>query len=253
MISVPLAPPRHSARLDTTSNLSEWRIAPVIERRESAGTRAIGSLGLCLLLLLTDSGRLAAQDGEIAWSTRSAPIYRLLPEESDAVTDRTTEVAPRFDQVETEIPRWELLERHRLLITTLVPIAGLVVVTANSLIGYDTDHGFRVDHEGWFGANTVNGGADKASHLTDYFVVASVFEDAYRILGHSEKTAILLGFGSALAAGLANEVSDGFTRHGFSSEDFAMDAVGATTASLRSATHTRDLLGMRTSHIPGSS
>src|SRR5215472_13747187 len=39
--------------------------------------------------------------------------------------------------------------------------------TANSLIGYDTDHGFRVTHEGWFGANTVNGGADKASHLVD--------------------------------------------------------------------------------------
>jgi len=254
----------------------------------------MGSLGLCVLLLLAAPGRLAAHDSaprlvpgspgddcpatsESASSRRSSPVYRLLLEESPpdswtppcpahwllsdhsresephiAASDLTINAAPRFDQAVTEIPRWEFLERHRLLITTLVPIGGLVAVTANSLIGYDTDHGFRVTHEGWFGANTANGGADKASHLVDYFIVASIFEDAYRILGHSEKTAILLGFGSALAAGLANEVSDGFTRHGFSWEDFAMDAAGAATASVVSATHTRDLFGMRTSHLPGS-
>jgi len=261
----------------------------------------MGSLGLCVLLLLVAPGRLAAQgtatrlspvfadDGcpstsGAASSRRSFPVYRLLPKESPispgvtapdswiqwcsahpllpadfsdseqhaAYSGLTMDTAPRFDQAETEVPRWEFLERHRLLITTLVPIGGLVAVTANSLIGYDTDHGFRVTHEGWFGANTANGGADKASHLVDYFIVASVFEDAYKILGHSETTAILLGFGSALAAGFANEVSDGFTRHGFSWEDFAMDAAGAATASVVSATHTRDLFGMRTSHLPGS-
>src|SRR5262249_11145519 len=125
-------------------------------------------------------------------------------------------------------------------------------VTANSLIGYDTDHGFRIHHEGWFGANTTNGGADKASHLTDYFVVASVFEDAYRVLGHSEKAAIALGFGSALAAGFANEVSDGSRRQGFSWEDPGRAAAGAGRASVISPTHPRALLGMRTSPLPAS-
>src|SRR4029450_1523278 len=40
------------------------------------------------------------------------------------------------------------------------------------------------------------------------------------------------------------------TRHGFSWEDLAMDAAGAAAASLVSVTRTKDLLGMRTSHLP---
>jgi hypothetical protein len=294
---------------------------------ESARTLAVGSLGLCFLVLLAAPGRLAAQDGAShffpapadndgpapsATASLRFPFYRLLPEESrdhepwtapldlgtdaplrlglgpqrptgtpltsaDALSLRAIEPAdwtqpctthrllsadssecgltmdapPRPDQAEAEVPRWAFLERHRLLLTTLVPIAGVALVTANSLIGYDHS-GFQVHHEGWFGANTTNGGADKASHLVDYFIVASLFADGYRVLGYSENAAILWGFGLALATGLGNEVSDGFTRHGFSWEDFAMDAAGATVASVTSVTHTRDLFGMRTSHLPGS-
>jgi hypothetical protein len=160
---------------------------------------------------------------------------------------------PPLEQAEAELPRWAFLERHRVLLSTLIPITGLALVTANSLIGYDTDYGFRIRPEGWFGRNTTNGGADKASHLTDYFVIAHLFEDVYRMLGYSENAAILWGFGLALTAGLGNEVSDGFTRHSFSWEDFAMDAAGAMAASVVSVTRTKDLFGMRTSHIPGPS
>ena len=135
---------------------------------------------------------------------------------------------------------------------SLIPITSIGAVTANSLVAYNTNHSFRIHQEGWFGRNTTNGGADKASHLTDYFVVTHLFEDVYRMLGYSEKTAILASFSLAVATGLANEVSDGFTRHGFSWEDFAMDAAGATVASVISVTQTRDLFGMRTSHLPGS-
>jgi hypothetical protein len=224
---------------------------------------------------------------ETASWTRSLPVYRLLPNESpllraDALVSLAddpasatqpcptlrllsdgsggcergrafaTDAPERVEPPEAELPRFEFLERHQLLFSTLIPLGGLMAVTANSLLGYDTDHGFQVNHEGWFGASTTNGGADKASHLVDYFIVASVFEDVYRMLGYSEKAAILWGFGLALATGVGNEVSDGFTKHGFSWEDLAMDAAGATVASLISATHTRDLVGMRTSHLPGS-
>ena len=158
-----------------------------------------------------------------------------------------------LEPAEDELPRSAFLERHRLLFSTLIPIAAVGGVMANSLIGYDTDHGFQVHHEGFFGRNTVNGGADKASHITDYFIVANLFEDIYRMLGHSEQAAILWGFGLAVATGLANEVSDGFTRHGFSWEDLVMDAAGAMAASLVSVTRTKDLLGMRTSHLPSDS
>jgi len=239
----------------------------------------VGALGFCLLVLLAGPGRLAAQD-RASTTSLPFPVYRLLPDESGdhepadwtqlcathrllsadpsegerstAFPGLTIDAPPRPDQAETEVPRWAFLERHRLLLSTLIPIAGLVLVTANSLIGYNTDHGFDINREAWFGPNTTNGGADKASHLVDYYIVASLFADGYRVLGYSENAAILWGFGLALATGLGNEVSDGFTRHGFSWEDFAMDAAGATVASVVSVTQTRDLFGMRTSHLPGS-
>jgi hypothetical protein len=156
------------------------------------------------------------------------------------------------DEAQREIPRSEFLERNRVLFSTLIPVTGLALVAANSLIGYDTDHGFRVHHEGWFGPNTSNGGADKASHLADYFIVTNLFEDVYRMLGYSENAALLWSSGLALATGFLNEVSDGFTKHGFSWEDFGMDAAGVAAASVISKTHTKDLLGIRTSHLPSS-
>jgi hypothetical protein len=236
----------------------------------------VGSLGLCFLLLLAGAGQLAAQDcasqesrDDEPWmaaadlvgpwqlaGTQPCPTRRLLwaclaeCERRLAFADLPVEGPPPLEQAEPDLPRWEFLERHRLLITTLVPIAGLGVVTVNSLYGYE-HQGFQVSREGWFGPDTANGGADKASHLADYFVVASLFADAYRILGYSENASILWGFGLALATGLGNEVSDGFTRHGFSWEDLAMDATGATVASVLSLTRTRDLFGIRTSHLPG--
>lgn len=268
-----------------------------------------------MLLALVGAGPLAAQDrvpDETGASTRSLPVYRLLPGQApdrkpwmasadlwtstplridldpdrppgpppaflDALSLRaacpphrllsadstdcerrmaladvaTDAVRHRFDQPETEVPRWSFLERHRLLFSTVIPVTAIGAVTANSLVAYNTNHRFRVHKEGWFGETTVNGGADKASHLTDYYIVASLFEDAYKMIGYSEKQAILMGLGLAVATGLANEVSDGFTRHGFSWEDLAMDSGGALAASLVSVTRTRDLLGMRTSHLPG--
>jgi len=210
-----------------TGRLESARLMVRITRlRESARTQAVGSLGLCFLLLLAGPGRLAAQDSdsrlfpgpadrggpapsETASLTRSFPVYRLLTQGSrdhesrgaDDLSLRATEPAswtqpfpthqplsadsrecercmafaaptmdapPPLEQAEAELPRWAFLERHRLLLSTLIPIMELALVTANSLIGYDTDHGFQVTHEGWFGPNTTNGGADKASHLTDY-------------------------------------------------------------------------------------
>jgi uncharacterized protein YfiM (DUF2279 family) len=157
-----------------------------------------------------------------------------------------------LEHAEAELPRWEFLERHRLLFSILIPVATLTAVTGDALLPYRQHH-FHVDYEGWFGRNTRDGGADKASHLTDYFVIASLFEDVYRMLGYSEKEAILWGFGLAVTAGLGTEVNNGFTkRYGFSWEDLTMDVAGATAASLVSLTRTRDLFGMRTSHLGGS-
>jgi hypothetical protein len=195
-----------------------------------------------------------------ASGTSPCPTHRLLaaadttePPQRLTLSELTAEIFPtRFDRAETEVPRWSFLERHQVLFSVLIPVTAIAAVTANSLVAYNTNHPFRIHHEGFFGKNTVNGGADKASHLTDYYVIASLFEDAYKMIGYSEKEAIFWGAGLAFTTGLANEVSDGFTRHGFSWEDLAMDAAGATAAGVLSLTHTRDLLGLRTSHLPSS-
>lgn len=304
---------------------------------ESARFRALRSLGLCFVLLLAGPGQLAAQDStsrlipasaddnwpapsETASSTRTYPVYPLLPDESrdhepwiasaglatdapltlgldpqrpagtlftptDAHSQWATELASwrapcpldrllsddssacdrrmasvaltmdgrqRLEHAEAELPRWEFLERHRLLFSILIPVATLTAVTGDALLPY-RQHGFHIAHEGWFGRNTRDGGADKASHLADYFLIASLFDDVYRMLGYPEKEAILWGFGLAVATGLGTEVNNGFTkRYGFSWEDLTMDVAGATAASLVSLTRTRDLFGMRTSHLAGS-
>ena len=232
-----------SADLETNTSL---RVGP--DRPRPTGTPSLMS-----------ADALALRAPEPASWTPPCPTHRRLVADSSESPARmmyaslVTDYFPsRFDQPETEVPHWSFLERHRTLFSTLIPITAIAAVTANSLVAYNTNHSFRVHHEGWFGENTTNGGADKASHLTDYYVIASLFEDSYKMLGYSENAAIMWGVGLAIATGLANEVSDGFTRHGFSFEDLAMDSGGAVAAGLVSVTHTRDLLGMRTSHLPSS-
>jgi hypothetical protein len=152
-------------------------------------TRLVGSVGLCLLLLLAGPRPLAAQLAaqNDALSTQSFPAYHLLPEDSAAswtqpyLTTQLLMDAP--PQVEADLPRWEFLERHQRLFSILIPVTSVGGVMANSLIGYDKNHSLEIHHEGFFGRNTTNGGADKASHLTDYFIVANLFEDVYRMLG----------------------------------------------------------------------
>jgi Predicted periplasmic lipoprotein (DUF2279) len=208
---------------------------------------------------LTSADALSLRAVDPASWTQLCPTYRLLSADSSecarrtAFADRTMDAPARLEQAEADLPRWAFLERHRLLFSTLVPITSVGAVTANSLVGYDKNHSFQIHREGFFGADTVNGGADKASHITDYFVITHLIEDVYRMLGYSQNAAIGWGLGVAVATGLANELSDGFTSHGFSWEDLSMDAAGATAAAVVSATRTKDLFGMRTSHLPESS
>jgi hypothetical protein len=117
---------------------------PAIARlREWTSSRAIGAVGTCLLLLLAGPGRLAAQDCTLCGLHASAEdtVYHLLPEDSRdyagaAFSLQGTDAGLYGVQPEAEIPRWEFLERHQLLFSTLIPVAGLVLVAANSLIGY---------------------------------------------------------------------------------------------------------------------
>ena len=242
---------------------------------DSARGRWPRALVLLFLLVLVVPGPLGAQDSpgglslapaddlplspaERVFPKRSCPGYRLLPGESRdcepwmASADLTTGAPLQLAKADADLPFvWETSESNRRLAAALIPLTAWGLVAANSLVGYH-DHSFHINHEDWFTSNTRDGGADKASHFADYYIVSNLFSDVYRMLGYSENAARWWGVGLAVTTGLANEISDGFTRHGFSWEDLAMDTAGAGTAALISATRTQDLLGVRTSHVGGS-
>jgi hypothetical protein len=140
--------------------------------------------------------------------------------------------------------------KPRRVLGTLVALTDFAATAANSTLGYK-HRSFHVNHEGWFGAPTADGGADKASHFVDYYIVSKELTNIYRLLDYSETEALLMGFGVASVGGLVNEIGDGHQRHGFSWEDLVMDVAGAGTATLLRATRTDDLVGFRTSHLPG--
>jgi hypothetical protein len=138
----------------------------------------------------------------------------------------------------------------RKLLGALVVGTELAVTAGKGLVGHQAKP-FHVTREGFFGANTLDGGADKAAHFADYFVISKEFAYILGKLGFSESSALLLGLGTAMVGGALNEVGDGFSNPGFSYEDIVMDWLGAGTATLLLATRMNDLLGVRTSHLDG--
>jgi hypothetical protein len=138
----------------------------------------------------------------------------------------------------------------RKLLGALVVGTELAVTAGKGLVGHQAKP-FHVTREGYFGANALDGGADKAAHFADYFVISKEFAYIFGRLGFSESSALLLGLGTAMVGGALNEVGDGFSQPGFSYEDIVMDWLGAGTATLLLATRTDDLLGVRTSHLDG--
>ena len=260
--------PASSEIASSTGPSPTYRLLPNDSRDHEPGIASAGLATEAPLTLGLGPQRLAGTpftpgDAYPLWATEPAsgtapcPLDRLPSDHSSACDQRMASAALTMDDgqgpepAEADLPRSEFLERHRLLFSILLPVVTLAAVTGDALLPYRQDN-FHVNHEGWFGRNTRDGGADKASHLTDYFVIASLFEDVYRMIGYSEKEAILWSFGLAVATGLGNEINNGFTKkYGFSWEDLTMDVAGAATASLLSLTRTRDLFGMRTSHLPG--
>jgi hypothetical protein len=254
---------------------------PVVTRfLDSTRGRLPRAIVLLFLLLLALPAPLAAQDA--SWGLSLTPIddlspspldrpdskrpceeYRLLPGEprdceswmasadlTAGTPFRLAQADPRLAQAtDADRPVVESRQPNKLL-GTIIPIASVGLVAANSLLGY-SGHDFHATDERWFQSNTRDGGADKASHFADYYIVAKEVAFVYEKIGYSENAARWFGFGVAVSTGLANEISDGFTRHGFSWNDLVMDTGGAAAAVLVSMTKTEDLLGVRTSHVPG--
>ncbi|PKL18514.1 MAG: hypothetical protein CVV49_05360 [Spirochaetae bacterium HGW-Spirochaetae-5] len=90
----------------------------------------------------------------------------------------------------------------------------------------------KVADEGWFGRDTVFGGADKAGHFFAHYalqrVTYSIFD--WTESGDDRKWAYSLG--SSLAVGMFIEIGDSFSDYGLSVEDIVMDCTGILTGAM---------------------
>jgi hypothetical protein len=134
--------------------------------------------------------------------------------------------------------------RPNLLLTSLLS-AGVVLGSALNSFLDGSHQSYHFTDEGWFGESTRNGGADKAAHFVDYYIVSKELANLYVVFGHKPEHARWLGFGVSALAGLVTEIGDGTTRHGFSYQDLVMDVGGAAAAALVSALRAEDLVGFR--------
>jgi Predicted periplasmic lipoprotein (DUF2279) len=134
--------------------------------------------------------------------------------------------------------------RPNWLLTSLVAGGAVVGSGLNSYFDGPRQSWHFAD-EGWFGRYTASGGADKAAHFVDYYIISKEFANLFVVLGHKPERARWLGFGVSALTGLVTEVGDGATRYGFSYQDFVMDFGGALAAALINAAGAEDLVGFR--------
>ena len=174
----------------------------------------------------------------------ACPRYRLLPDDDERAGCRLRDVA--LASAEPAAPPAE--QKPRWVLAGLLAFGEVAVTAAKATITFDHTS-FNVKDEGLFGPSTEFGGADKAAHFADYYVITKEFTFLFGKLGFSESTARLMAAGTAITGGLVNEIADGFTKYGFSWGDLLMDTLGAGTAVLVNAAHAEDLVGFRTSHF----
>ncbi len=81
--------------------------------------------------------------------------------------------------------------------------------------------------EGWFGADTSYGGADKLGHFYTGYLVGDLFNHAYEAWGFDRHGSGVLSFLSSAVFTSLIEVADAFSDYGLSYEDIIADISGA--------------------------
>jgi Predicted periplasmic lipoprotein (DUF2279) len=172
-----------------------------------------------------------ALDGPGARFWLLPPGERLVLQPTAPAADATAPAAPQEPR-----PNW--------LLTSIIS-AGAVAGGALNALLEEPHTSYHVGDEGWFGRNTHFGGADKAAHFVDYYIVSKELAKAFVLLGHTPERARWLGAGVSALTGLVNEIGDGTNRYGFGYEDLIMDVGGALSAALINAASAEDLVGFR--------
>jgi len=86
---------------------------------------------------------------------------------------------------------------------------------------------FRTQKEGWFGQNTLSGGADKLGHAFSAYVGTRLVAQALEAAGNQPEPARRLAAWSTLGVMIGIEMLDGYSKqYRFSEEDALMNVVG---------------------------
>lgn len=111
---------------------------------------------------------------------------------------------------------------------------------------------FHTVKEGWFGQNTMAGGADKLGHFYTNYAGTRLLARAFRHMGNDADEALLLGTAVTLGSMTAVEVVDGYSkRWRFSREDALMNAAGAAAGVLLERSPRLDaLVDLRVHYVP---
>lgn len=87
--------------------------------------------------------------------------------------------------------------------------------------------GFKAANEGWFGAATEYGGADKAGHAYANYAAVRLLVPSFRAAGNTHEASVSLAAWSTLGVFTGIEVVDGFSRRWrFSLQDAIMNVAG---------------------------
>jgi len=207
-----------------------------------SAARAVRWLAVALLFVPATAVALEPSDFSLLGEERSAHAgmdLGLLAQATSAPAD-----APSAAAETPAAPEEPAAARPNHLLGAVVAAASVTGSALNSFL----DNGgksFHFHSEGWFGEHTKLGGADKAAHFVDYYIISRELTFLYAKLGYSTTASRWLGFGVAALTGLTTEIGDGTNQYGFSYEDLIADVTGAATATLVQAFGIDDLVGFR--------
>lgn len=131
--------------------------------------------------------------------------------------------------------------------------AGVGVITAWGLASWDYgEQSLHGGHEGWFGAGTREGGADKSGHLYTSYLMTRAFTGLYRHWGANDMQAAREAVLSSLLLTGFMELGDGFSPYGVSHEDMIMNVAGSLIGyQLATRDHWARRLDLRMEYLPG--
>lgn len=120
----------------------------------------------------------------------------------------------------------ELFTKGEKLLISNVGIATGILTWGFTQWGYGEED-FHTDNEGWFSKETSNGGSDKLGHFYTNYLMTRAIAPLYESWGYKRDEAALYGsLSSLLLSGILIEIGDGYSEHGFSTNDFIADGVG---------------------------